>query len=71
VASYRGRTAAATEATAWAMTTAVTSAAAAANLAPFALLIGDPLTMLLGALVRRGFRIEGGAVVVALAAVTA
>jgi hypothetical protein len=53
------------------MTTAVTSAAAAANLAPFALLIGDPLTMLLGALVRRGFRIEGGAVAVALAAVTA
>jgi len=49
---------------------AVTSAAAD-NLTPFALLIGDSLTMLLGALVRRGFRIRGGAVAVASAAVTA
>ena len=52
-------------------TTVASAAAAAANLAPFALLIGDPLTMLLGALVRRGFRIRGGAVAVASAAVTA
>ena len=49
---------------------AVTSSAAA-NLTTFALLIGDSLTMLLGALVRRGSRIRGGAVAVASAAVTA
>lgn len=57
VAIYRGRAAAAaTEAIAWAKTTPARFAAAAANLVPFALLIGDLLTLLLGSLARRGFR---------------
>lgn len=68
VPSYRGRAAAATEAVAWAKATPPTSAAAAANLAPSALLIGDPLTVLLGALARWGFR-TGGGVVAAVAVI--
>lgn len=60
------------EATARAKTTVPTPAAAAATgLAPLALLVRNPLAVLLGALAGRRFRTRGGAAVTASAALTA
>lgn len=70
MSGYRGR--AATKATAMAKTMVPTSkAAAAAALAPLALLVRNPLAVLLGALAGRRFGPRGGAAVTASAVLTA
>lgn len=72
MSGYRGRTAAAAEATARAKTTVPTSAAAAAaGLAPLALLVRNPLAVLLGTPAGRRFRTRGGGAVTASPAFTA